>query len=170
MYKPGDRILYGRTGVCTVEEIVERVPNGGREPRLFYSLRPCYQSCSIFIPVEGGAFSRSIVSPEEARALLDELPAMEAEPYHNRNLNQLRDYYKRRIESFDCRELAMTIVSIHRKRRQAEAQRRKLGAVDERFLREMEELLFGELAAALDCDRAELAKRACAMISGGNEK
>ena len=36
------------------------------------------------------------------------------------------------------------------KRRQAESQNRRLGMVDERYLKQAEQLLFGELAAALE--------------------
>ena len=39
---------------------------------------------------------------------------------------------------------------IHAKRRQAESQNRRLGMVDERYLKQAEQLLFGELAAALE--------------------
>ena len=48
-------------------------------------------------------------------------------------------------------------MSIHAKRRQAESQNRRLGMVDERYLKQAEQLLFGELAAALDEDRIQLA-------------
>ena len=47
----------------------------------------------------------------------------------------------------DLLELAM---SIQAKRRQAEKHNRRLGMVDERYGRQAERLLFGELAAALD--------------------
>ena len=41
-------------------------------------------------------------------------------------------------------------MSIHAKQAQAEAQKRRLGMVDERFMKQAEQLLFGELAAALE--------------------
>ncbi len=156
MYKVGDMILYGRTGVCIVEEIQEKLLKGEREPQKFYSLKPLYQTCSISIPVTSKVFSRPIISRQEAEALVASLPTLEAEPYHNRNLNQLRDYYRLRIETYDCRELALMSISIYRKRLEAEAQKRKLGAVDERFLREAEDLLYGELAAALEIERSQM--------------
>lgn len=47
-------------------------------------------------------------------------------------------------------------MSIHQKKREAEAHKKKLGAVDERFMKEAEELIFGEFAAALDIPRSEI--------------
>ena len=40
--------------------------------------------------------------------------------------------------------------SIQAKRRQAEKHNRRLGMVDERFMKQAEQLLYGELSAALD--------------------
>jgi len=46
--------------------------------------------------------------------------------------------------------------SLYAKRCEAEREKRKFGAVDERFLKEAEELLFGELAAALEIEKSEV--------------
>ena len=47
-------------------------------------------------------------------------------------------------------------MAIHLKRRRAEAQNRRLGMVDERVMKQAEQLLFGELAAALDIPYEEV--------------
>ena len=44
----------------------------------------------------------------------------------------------------------------YRKKLQKESQHRKLGAVDARFMKRGEDLLFGELAAALGIEREEV--------------
>ena len=49
-----------------------------------------------------------------------------------------------------CRSLLQLTMSIHAKQAQAEAQKRRLGMVDERFMKQAEQLLYGELSAALD--------------------
>ncbi len=156
MYKVGDMILYGRTGVCTVEGVEEKLLRGEKTPQLFYSLKPLYQNCSISTPVASKVFSRHIITRDEAEKLIAALPSLEAEPYHNRNLNQLREYYRAKIELYDCFELARLCISIYRKRVDAETQKRKLGAVDERFLKEAEDLLYGELAAVLEIERNQV--------------
>ena len=157
MYGIGDLIVYGRTGVCRVEEIHEeeaRGAEGGETPRQYYTLRPLYQKCSIRTPVTGGkVYSRPIISRAEAKRLIERMPEVDAEPYHNRNLNQLREHYRERLERFDCEALISLMKSLHLKKKEAETQKRKFGAVDERFMREAEDLLYGEFAAALDIDR-----------------
>ena len=153
MYRIGDLILYGRTGVCKVEEIVEGA-EGGDGARRYYVLKPLYQNCSIQAPVEGGKVpSRPIISRPEAEELIQRMPEMPAEPYYNRNLNRLREHYRSCMEECGCESLILLTKSLYMKKKEAEAQRRKFGAVDERFMREAENLLFGEFAAALEIDR-----------------
>ena len=153
MYRVGDLILYGRTGVCRVEGIGEDAASGG-ESRRYYTLKPLYQNCSIQAPVEGGKVpSRPIISRPEAEQLIQKMPEMPAEPYYNRNLNQLREHYRSCMETCACEALILLTKSLYMKKKEAEAQRRKFGAVDERFMREAEDLLFGEFAAALEIDR-----------------
>ena len=157
MYAIGDLILYGRTGVCRVEEIGEDTPRGSDGPQKYYTLKPLYQKCSIRTPVTGGKiFHRPIVSRREAESLIRKMPELEAEPYYNHNLNQLREHYRKRLESCACEDLVLLTKSLYRKKREAEAQRRKLGSVDERYMKEAEDLLYGELAAALEIERSSV--------------
>lgn len=154
MYEVGELILYGRTGVCRVEAINSVKLRGQPEEQLYYTLQPLYQSCSITTPVKNQkVFSRPIITKAEAEELIGKIPNMDASPYHNRNLNQLRDYYKTLMEKHNCEDLILMTISIYKKKQEAMAQKRKFGAVDERFMKEAEDLLFGEFAAALDIDR-----------------
>lgn len=152
MYRVGDLILYGRTGVCRVEDISDGA--SGEDTRQYYSLRPLYQNCCIRTPVAGAkVFSRPIISSAEADRLIGRMPELQAEPYYNRNLNQLREHYREWLEQFDCESLIRMTKSLYLKKQEAAEQRRKFGAVDERFMKEAEDLLYGEFAAALEIDR-----------------
>ncbi len=156
MYQTGDLILYGRTGVCKVEDITSTKQRGGEEQR-YYVLKPLYQSCNITVPVDSTrVFSRPIISKEEAQRVIAIIPSVKPEAYHNRNLNQLRDHYKACMETYDCVDLVKLTMSLYVKKQEAAAQKRKFGAVDERFMKEAEELLFGELAAALGIEKDEV--------------
>lgn len=168
MYQVGDLIVYGRTGVCRVERIEEN-KNG-----IFYALMPLYQSCSILTPVEGKVFMRPVISRGEAEELINALPGLEAEPCEGKAVRELTEHYQASIDSHDCREWALMTKSIYTKRRAAEREKRKFGAVDERFMKEGEALLFGELAAVLELplERVKgyiddrLSGRAAAGVSG----
>jgi len=150
MYQAGDLIFYGRTGVCRVERI-ER--NGEQQ---YYCLQPLYQKCAIRTPVAGKVFMRPIMSAGDADALIDHIPSLRPEPVECRAVRELSERYLQMIQSHSPEDLVLLTMSIHRKRQNLLRDRRKLGAIDERFMREGESLLFGELAAALSLPVGEI--------------
>lgn len=157
MYQAGELILYGRTGVCRVEGITAVKQRGMDAEQMYYVLKPLYQSCNITTPVGSTkVFSRPIISREEAERVIGSIPTVKPKAYHNRNLNQLREYYRSCMETYDCVDLIKLTMSLYAKKREAEENKRKFGAVDERFMKEAEDLLFGELAAALDIPREDV--------------
>lgn len=160
MYTAGTLILYGRTGVCRVESVTEKAVPGGTGSRAYYLLRPLYQNGTIAAPVEkledGTIFSRPLMSREQAQALIESLPTLPAEPYHNQNLNQLRDHYRQQLQSLAGPDLAQLVRSIYAKKQEAIVRNRKLSVVDQRFMDEAESLLYGELASALGIGRDEV--------------
>lgn len=154
LYQTGDLILYGSTGVCRVTEIVAKQMSRTEPEKLFYILTPLYQTGTITTPVEGGkVFTRPVISREEALALIDGIPAMEAVAYHNQNLQQLENHYKKEMESHDCLDLLRLTMSTYRKKKEREAAKLKFGAVDRRYMERAENLLYGELAVALNIAR-----------------
>lgn len=110
MFQPGELVIYGATGVCRVESIRQPEPHSALQGKTCYLLKPLYQDGVIYTPVENSKVSiRPVMTREEADALIDQIPTM-----------------------------------------QAEAQKRRLGMVDERYMKQAERLLYGELAAALE--------------------
>lgn len=156
VYQVGDIILYGRTGVCQVTGIAS-IKSPGENAKLCYMLKPLYQTCTISTPVDNDkVFMRPVISKADAQRLIDGIPRIHAEAYHNRNLPQLKDHYRSVLDSHDCGDILALTLSIYAKKKLAEAHKRKVGAVDERFLREAEDLLFGEFSVALDIPRDEV--------------
>lgn len=159
MYQIGDLILYGGTGVCKVLDIIVQDAAGDQTEQLFYVLEPLYQSCTIFAPVhKTKVFMRPIISKDEAKQLMGAIPTLCVEACHSRGTNELTTYYKGALSTHDCSALLGLTMSIYEKKRQLEQQKRKLGAIDERFMKRGEELLFGELSAALDIPRETVAE------------
>lgn len=153
-YQIGDLVLYGSTGVCRVTELQARKGPPKDGERLFYTLEPLYQSCTISTPVDSDkVFMRPILSREEAEHLIDWIPNIRAKAFHSRAMRELTEHYEAALKSHDCAELVELTMSIYAKKQEMEDQKRKFGALDERFLRRAEELLYGELAAALGLDR-----------------
>jgi CarD family transcriptional regulator len=148
----GDLIFYGESGVCRVEEIVQKEFLG--ELRACYRLSPIYQSCTIFTPADNEAvFMRNILSRNEAQAIIDSIGTIEPEISKTASPRELTERYDKMIKTHDCNEYLKFIVSFHKKKKLLSEQKKKVSAIDERFLKKAEDLLYGELAAALEMDK-----------------
>lgn len=157
MYQVGEWIFYGNVGACQVREISKRKVPGMEQERLYYTLQPVSDNCSIAAPVEAGkVFMRPLITREEAERLIAHIPQVEPTIYHNPVLRQLTEHYEALLNTHDCGMLIEMTMSIYAKRQEALEQKRKLGAVDEKFMRRAEDLLFGELAVALDIPKNQV--------------
>ncbi len=164
MYQVGEKIIYGSNGVCIIEEIkMIEVPRTDEE-KAYYIIKPMFQECRISVPVDTKMFMRPIISAEEAQALIEGLPLVEAQPYFNTALRQLQDYYEKKIATHDCGTLAEMLIALYRKREQMLSQKRKFGAIDERYMKRAEELLFGELSVVLELTKAEVRQAIAAKL------
>ncbi len=152
MFQPGELVVYGTTGVCRVEEVTRPNRTGPDRERQYYLLKPLHQDGVIYTPVEsnGKVPIRAVITREEAEALIDLIPTMCAEAYHGPTLQALAQHYQTVVRSHDCRDLIELMMSIYAKRQLVESQNRRLGMVDERFMKQAERLLYGELSVALD--------------------
>ncbi len=156
MFEVGDVIVYGSNGVCRVKSISPS-KDQKEKGRLYYELSPVYRDCVIYTPADNQkVFMRPVISREDAEALIDEIPSICAQGYHNRVLRQLTEHYEEAIRSHDCRELVRMLMSLYSKRQELESQKRKFGLVDERYMKRAEELLHGELAVALGLEIEEV--------------
>ena len=148
MFRPGELIVYGRTGVCRVVGIEEA------EGRQYYCLQQLYLNCTIRTPVDCNKVAmRPVLSRSEAESLIDRIPAVAVRPVECRVQRELVNSYLASIHACDAAELLALTMSIYAKKQQALQEGKKPGAIDERFLKEGEGLLFGELAVSLGIPR-----------------
>ncbi len=169
MFEVGDIIMYGSSGVCRVSG-VSPSKDVKEHGRMYYELSPVYSGCTIYTPADNQkVHMRPIISREEAEALIDEIPSIHAQGYHNRVLRQLTEHYEAILRSHDCHELVRMLMSLYEKKRELEGQKRRFGLVDARYMKRAEELLHGELAAALGLDISQvqpyIQKRVAALES-----
>ena len=155
MYQIDDLIMYGSTGVCRGSDITGQVFKD--EDKLYYVLEPLYQSGVIYAPVDNEkVFMRPVISEEEAKSLIDDIPAIHTEIYRNSSMQQLTKYYQSVIDTHKCLDLLKLTKSIYQKKQAALAQNRHLGQIDKKFMKRAEDLLFGEFAAALHISREDV--------------
>lgn len=154
MFEVGTLVQYGCTGVCKIEEIREQEFPATGEKRLYYMLAPLYERTKISVPVDSDKiFLREIITKEEAEHLISIMPTLHPEICHSRVTRELTERYETILKSHDCEQIAELALSIYHKKLEAAEHNRKFGSIDEKFLRQAENLLFGELAAALEIPR-----------------
>ncbi|RKJ39598.1 hypothetical protein D7X94_11585 [Acutalibacter sp. 1XD8-33] len=156
MYQVGQLVQYGGTGVCRVSEIkAQQFPDS--QERLYYIMRPLYQSCVISVPVDSEkVFIRPIISREEADRLICLIPTLNCPAVHCRASRELSERYDAMLKSHNCQDWMELTLSISAKKRAMLQQKRKFGSVDERFLKQAEDMLFGEFAAALEIPKDQV--------------
>lgn len=150
MFEIGEKIVYGSTGVCEVQSITPMDFAGKGKAEPYYVLRPLYQDGVIYAPVQGTVYMRPILSAQEVDRLIDGIPQIEASVVEERSLTTLAAHYETILSTHDCRELLTLSMSLYEKKQRARQQKKKFGQIDTRFMKRTEELLFGEMAAALD--------------------
>ena len=158
MYQIGDLIVYGGEGVCRVEEIGVPPIRGVNKERQYYTLLPLYRSGKVFAPVDSNVFMRPVISHDEAVALISGIPNLEASVYENSNLRFLNEYYQSNLQNYTCEGLLQLIHNTRAKREVMRSRGKKLGLVDERYMKRAVDMLHGELAVALGIERSAVAQ------------
>ena len=146
MFKKNSKVVYGQTGVCIIEDIVEKelIRN---QKKFYYVLKPIYQQNStIYAPVDNEKIPiREVISYEDANRLISDMPKIAKKAKETEVLET-----EKIITSNNSDDLAFIVAKIYNKKQNAKALKKKLGFMDEKFMRQAEGLLYGELAAVLN--------------------
>jgi CarD family transcriptional regulator len=163
VYEVGDSIVYGKAGVCTVADITTIDSRWSVKDELYYVLKPLNQDWIISAPVKNlRVHTRPAISRSEAEQLIDTIPSITPRIFYSERAQEVVRYYESCMEACDCAELLELTISLYAKRDSATTSRAKFGLVDQRFMTQVEALLFGELAVALGIPRDEV--RACVAL------
>lgn len=158
MFKKGDYVVYGTSGVCQVEDIIsmDAVGASQEQKRLHYVLIPSAQRGGrIFTPVDSRkTLMRSIISEDEAEELIGQIPHIEELMISNEK--QREDAYKQCMRSCDCREWIKVIKTLHMRNRRRSAQGKRVTAMDEKYLRMAQEYLYSELEIPLGIPKGQM--------------
>ena len=154
MFKVGDLIVYGNTGVCKVEKIGKPDLAGVSDNKEYYTLLPYYSKNSrIFTPCDNDkVVMRPVMSKKEAEKLLKEIPDIDLLIITDEKKREER--YKETMKSCDCREFVSILKTIYNRKKTRLAEGKKVTASDERYFSMAEDKLFGELAIALGIEKS----------------
>lgn len=168
MFQPGELVVYGATGVCRVEKIAGLDQPGGDRNRRYYLLRPLWQDGVIYAPVDSEKVPmRPVISREEAEALIDRMPGIQAAACRGATAQALAQQYQTAVRDGGHQALIEMMKAIHHKRGLAESRKRRLGMIDERYMKQAERMLYGELATALEIGFDEVEPYIASRIEGG---
>lgn len=156
MFKPGEYIHHGSSGLCRVEEVTKLNVSGADKDRQYYRLTPMEgQGGVIFTPVDNQKVQmRRAMNSEEAQALIDSIP--EIQELWIAEEKQREQNYKQALKSPDCKCWIQIIKTLYLRKQSRLAQGRKITATDEKYLKSAENRLYSELALALGKKKDEM--------------
>lgn len=154
MFQKGEFVVYGNLGVCKVVDLTTRKFEGLDTAHPYYELEPLYQGGVLYVPADNPKIAlRAVLTEEEANQLIDTIPSLQGEVFHSRSAQELAAHYEEALKTHRCKDLMEMALSIYNKKQSLSRQNKKFGRVDEHFMRQAEESLYGELAVALGITR-----------------
>lgn len=157
MFCEGEYVVYGDLGVCRVEGVTQRRFEGLDAAHLYYVLAPVYQGGVLYIPADNPRiFLRAVISAEEANRLIDAIPTIEGEAFHSRSAQELSVHYEQALRTHDCADLIRLTASIYAKKQDLASRKKRMGRVDEHFMKKAKDSLNGEFAIALGIPREDV--------------
>lgn len=156
MLKKGEFVVYGSRGVCEVLDITTLNMDGIKKDRLYYILRPYYESESkIFTPVEGNKTAmRKAISKEAAAELVDSISEIDEMSVGGHD--QREDCYKEALKSGDCQKLIAIIKMLYMRKKQRVSEGKKILTLDDKYLKMAEQILYSELSVVLGIPKEEM--------------
>ena len=156
MYSVNEKIHYGGSGVCVIQEIATM--RFGRTRERYYVLKPVYQNSSlIYVPVENQQLvskMRPVLTREEVDRLIDRMP--EIPTAWEEDSQARKASFDALLRSNECRSLIVIIKTLHAQKERRQADGKSLHVSDETFLREAQRLLYDEFAGALEIQPAQV--------------
>ena len=148
MFKVGDLIIYSSHGLCRIDEICERLDL--QEGKRYYILHPVEDSkLKISIPVDNDKVNMlELLDREEAEEIIGlfEYPGVSwIEINSKRN-----EIYSEVLKTGNRRDISKIVNTLLRKKYKTENVGKKFHERDQRLLSCAKNILFAELAIALD--------------------
>lgn len=170
MFQVGELVVYGSTGVCRVEGVSRMDQPGGDRGKRYYVLKPLWQDGVIYAPVDSEKVPmRPVISREEAETIIDRMPDIPAAVCRGGTAQAQAQQYQSAVRDGGHEALIKMMKALRRKQGLAESKNRRLGLVDERYMKQAERLLYGELATALEIPYDEVEDYIAARLEGAAE-
>lgn len=149
MFCVDEYVVYGSEGVCRVESI-GRLNISGLDPeKEYYTLMPVNRSGRIYTPTDSSIIMRRVISRENAEGLLQRIKNISSALDVPKDSKEAMSYYKSLVRTYECENLIKIIKYVSEKQRKFVPIKKNLPAVDFKFLKTAQDMLYGELSFAL---------------------
>lgn len=158
MYKKGEYVVKATDGICRVEDIVNMDTNITKSKKLYYLMIPEHEKkAKLYVPVEKeSSICRKIMTETEAWALIDNIPHIDTVWIPDNKTREQK--YKEALQSCNPVKLVGIIKNIYIRKKERISQGKKNTAVDERYFKIAEEILYAELAFAIGRKKEDMTK------------
>ncbi|GAA0472129.1 CarD family transcriptional regulator [Alkalibacillus silvisoli] len=156
MLNIGDLIIYTSHGICRIDDISSMKING--VTKKYYVLHPIendQQQLTINAPVDNDKIKMmKLINKDEAEKILESFDKEGAEWIDNPNLRS--QTYKKVVNSGDRFDIAKVVNTLIKKKHELESNGKKFYEQDHKHLTNIQDILFKELALALDLSTDEI--------------
>lgn len=155
MFEINEYVIHITGGICQIKDICLLDIPGADKNRKYYCLMPVRENGSkVYVPIDNDSAMRKIITPDEARELLDEIPSIDEMEIDNEKFRETK--YKEVIKSCDLRQLVSVIKNLHSRKYKRIVEGKKSTATDDKYSKIAEENLYSELAFVLGRDKKEV--------------
>lgn len=158
MYEVGAYVVKTGSGLCQIADILHPDLEWADADRLYYLLIPVSNKTSrLYLPIDKGESNlRNCLTKSEAQNVIRSVPDIDAVNVSNEKLRE--QAYKDALRSMRPEDLVSVIKNIYIRRIKRNAQGKKNTAMDDRFYKMAEDMLYVELAFALGTEKSEISK------------
>ncbi|MBR1864484.1 MAG: CarD family transcriptional regulator [Ruminococcus sp.] len=152
MFSKGELIVYGSSGVYRVDE-VGPIDIKGCEDKQYYTMTPVFGTGTSYVPVDTKVFMRKVMDKARAEDLIDRIPDIEESQFNERNPKAIKEHYSASMKSHDLSEMLSMIKAIYAKGERCRSSNKKLSRIEQQYMNQAEDLVYGEFAVALGIPR-----------------
>lgn len=149
MFSVNEKIHYGSSGVCVIQEIATM--RFGRTRERYYVLKPVYQKSSlVYVPLDNPELvsrMRPLLSQEEVDELIETMP--EVKTAWVDDPQERKACFDALMRNHRCADLIVIIKTLTAHKELRQSRGKSLHVSDETYLREAQRLLYDEFAGAL---------------------
>lgn len=156
MFSVNDYVIYGSEGVCKVESIGHPEISGLDKSKEYYTLSPVYRSGKIYTPVDSSIIMRNVITKNQVEELICGIKDVSCELDVPKDAKLANQFYRELVRSYECTKLIRVIKHVFDKQRRFALEKKNVPAVDIKFFKLAEDMLYSEFGFVLGIDPKEV--------------